>query len=147
VSVADSKAASGPVSEHRLRRRVQFHETDTAGVVHFSWFFRYMEEAEHAMWRAAGLSIYTHGSEIHWPRVSAACEFRQPLRFEEEFDVTVWIAAITARTIRYGCELTRGGEVVANGSMTVACVATAGAEMRAVPIPAGVLARFEVRPS
>ena len=44
-------------SEYRLRRRVQFYETDAAGIVHFSWFFRYMEEAEHALWREAGLSI------------------------------------------------------------------------------------------
>ena len=43
--------------EYRLKRRVQFYETDMAGIVHFSWFFRYLEEAEHAMWRAAGLSI------------------------------------------------------------------------------------------
>ncbi|HCE02754.1 MAG TPA: acyl-CoA thioesterase, partial [Acidobacteria bacterium] len=45
------------MSEFRLTRRVQFYETDSAGIVHFSVFFRYMEEAEHAMWRAAGLSI------------------------------------------------------------------------------------------
>ena len=44
-------------SEYRLKRRVQFYETDMAGIVHFSWFFRYLEEAEHAMWREAGLSI------------------------------------------------------------------------------------------
>ena len=47
-------------SEFRLRRRVQFYETDAAGMVHFSWFFRYMEEAEHALWREAGLSIAQH---------------------------------------------------------------------------------------
>ena len=33
-------------SEYRLNRRVLFHETDMAGVVHFSYFLRYMEEAE-----------------------------------------------------------------------------------------------------
>ena len=43
--------------EYRLKRRVQFYETDMAGIVHFSWFFRYLEEAEHAMWREAGLTI------------------------------------------------------------------------------------------
>ena len=48
-------------SEYRLRRRVQFHETDAAGIVHFSWFYRYMEEAEHALWRQAGLSIHSPG--------------------------------------------------------------------------------------
>ena len=73
----------------RLRRRVQFYETDAAGIVHFSWFFRYMEEAEHALWREAGLSIHPPVSDIGWPRVAAACEFHRALKFEQEFDVTI----------------------------------------------------------
>ena len=92
---------ANPVSEYRLRRRVQFYETDAAGIVHFSWFFRYMEEAEHALWRAAGLSIAPPGSEVAFPRVSAAFDFHRPLRFEEEFDVHIRVAAITEKTIRY----------------------------------------------
>ena len=48
----------------RYARRVQFGETDMAGIVHFSWMFRYMEEAEHALWRAAGLSIHPPGTEV-----------------------------------------------------------------------------------
>ena len=38
-----------------MRRRVRFYEVDGAGIVHFSWFFRYMEEAEYELWRSAGL--------------------------------------------------------------------------------------------
>jgi len=60
------------VSEYRLRRRVQFYETDAAGIVHFSWFFRYMEEAEHALWREAGLSIAPVVADVGWPRVAAS---------------------------------------------------------------------------
>ena len=41
------------------RRRVEFAETDAAGIVHFSVFFRYMEEAEHALWRNAGMASST----------------------------------------------------------------------------------------
>ena len=53
------------------RRRVEFAETDAAGMVHFSVFFRYMEEAEHAAWRAAGLDIFEGHEEQSWPRISA----------------------------------------------------------------------------
>ncbi len=66
-------------SGFRYLRRVQFHETDQAGVAHFSWFFRYMEEAEHALWRAAGLSIDRAGCDTGWPRVSATFDFKSPL--------------------------------------------------------------------
>ena len=67
-----------PISEFRYRRLVQFAETDLAGVVHFSCFFRYMEEAEHALWRAAGLTIAPRDSDLGFPRVSASIDFLAP---------------------------------------------------------------------
>ena len=85
--------------EYRYRRRVQFAETDLAGIVHFSMMFRYMEEAEHALWRAAGLTISARGSDIGWPRLAAECQFRSRLYFEEEFDVLVRIAEVKTRTL------------------------------------------------
>ena len=123
------------VSEHRLRRRVQFYETDVAGIVHFSWFYRYMEEAEHALWREAGLSIYRAGSEIGWPRVAASFEFYRPLRFEDEFDVHVRIAEMTRRTIRYTCTIGKDDVTIAEGAMTIACVRRNGHEIKSADIP------------
>ena len=97
-------------SEHRIRRRVQFHETDAAGIVHFSCFFLYMEEAEHALWREAGLSIASSETGVGFPRVAANFEFHRPLRFEDEFEVSIRIAAIEDKTIRYTCLITRDGD-------------------------------------
>ena len=132
-------------SEYRLKRRVQFYETDAAGIVHFSWFFRYMEEAEHALWRQAGLSIAPPEAEIGWPRVAASFEFRRPLRFEDEFEVWLGVAAITEKTIRYACRMTMGDAQIATGSLTIACVnkRPQGA-MKSIPIPADIAARFQI---
>ena len=73
-------------------RRVEFAETDAAGMVHFSMFFRYMEEAEHAAWRAAGLNIWESGEGLSWPRIAAQCDFKSPLKFQDEFEVRSAIA-------------------------------------------------------
>ena len=132
------------ISQHRLRRRVQFYETDTAGVVHFSWYFRYMEEAEHALWREAGLSIHPPHGDIVWPRVSASFDFQRPLRFEQEFDVVIRIAEITARTIRYTSTRSDGDTIFATGSITAACAQKADGRMKAADIPPDILACFEV---
>lgn len=130
--------------EHRIRRRVQFHETDAAGMVHFTVFFRYMEEAEHALWREAGLSIAPEGSEIGWPRVATSFEYHRPLRFEEEFDVTIRVTKVLARTIEYACEITRDGSKIASGSLRIACVSRRpGEQMRSTSIPADIVARFQ----
>jgi YbgC/YbaW family acyl-CoA thioester hydrolase len=134
-------------SEFTLRYRVRFHETDMAGVVHFSWFFKYMEEAEHALWREAGLKIAARSDGLRWPRVSASCEFRSPLRFEDEVDVSIRVSAITTSTIRYACLMTRGGVRVATGSMTVACAALLeGDVLKAAPVPDEVRAALQVTP-
>src|SRR5688572_30882471 len=102
-------AASGsPVSEHTLRRRVFFYEVDSAGIVHFSNYFRYMEEAEHGLWRAAGLSIGHSEAGVGFPRVSAGFEYHRPLRFEDEVDIRIRIVGISEKSMRYTCALTRG---------------------------------------
>ena len=134
-------------SEYRFRRRVQFYETDAAGIVHFSWFFRYMEEAEHALWREAGLSIAPPDAEIGWPRVAASFDFHSALRFEEEFDVWLRVAGMTKKTIRYTCVLAQGETKVATGTLTVACVRHRPNEpMKAIEIPPEIAARFQVAP-
>jgi YbgC/YbaW family acyl-CoA thioester hydrolase len=132
-------------SEYRLRRRVQFHETDAAGIVHFSCFFRYMEEAEHALWRDAGLSIHPPESEIGWPRIAASCDFHAALRFEDEFDVWIRVADLTRKTMRYTFELARGATKIATGTISIACVRRRPDQpMEAIEIPADIAARFQV---
>jgi acyl-CoA thioester hydrolase len=134
-----------PLSEYHLRRRVQFYETDVAGIVHFSWFFRYMEEAEHALWRDAGLSIHPPGADIGWPRVAASFEFHRALRFEDEFDVRLRITELTRKTMTYTCVLTRGATTIASGAMTIACVhKQPDHAMKAIEIPADIARRFQV---
>jgi 4-hydroxybenzoyl-CoA thioesterase/acyl-CoA thioester hydrolase len=136
-----------PVSEHRLTRRVQFHETDAAGLVHFSAFFRYMEEGEHALWRAAGLSIHPAGTEVGWPRLSASFEYHRPLRFEDEFEIRMQVAAVDRSTISYVCRLTRGDEAIATGRLKIICVSRRpDAPLKAISIPPDIAARFRAVP-
>jgi YbgC/YbaW family acyl-CoA thioester hydrolase len=136
-----------PLSEYRCARRVQFYETDAAGIVHFSWYFRYMEEAEHALWRAVGLSVASPDSKVGWPRVSASFDYHRALHFEDEFDIRLRVAEVGTRTIRFACALTRSTERVATGALTIACVTRSpGERMKAVPIPADIKARFRVAP-
>ncbi|HET7696366.1 MAG TPA: thioesterase family protein [Vicinamibacterales bacterium] len=129
--------------EFRVSRRVLFSETDVAGLVHFSNFFRYFEDAEHALWRQAGLSIHPERSPIGWPRVSASCEFHRPLKFEQEFEIAVRIAEMTKRTIAYTGEITRNGEKIAGAAWKIACVARlADGSIKSADIPGDVAGRL-----
>ena len=134
-----------PLSEFTLRRRVTFHEVDSAGIVHFSIYFRYMEEAEHALWRAAGVSIAARDANVGYPRVSAAFDYHRPLRFEDEFDARIRIVSIRDKSLRYVCTLTKGDEKIATGTVTVVCVSKGeDGVMKARPLPPDIAGRFEV---
>ena len=125
-----------PTREYIHRRRIQFYETDLAGIVHFSWYFRYMEEAEHALWRASGLSIADPASPVGFPRVAATCDYQAPLRFEDEIEIVVRIETINKRSIKYACTIVRGEMTVATGTLTAACILkAAGPPFAAAEIP------------
>lgn len=110
-------------STFRLTRRVAFSETDAAGIVHFAQFFRYMEDTEHAMLRDLGLSVHRDiGDDVAgFPRVSAACDYKKPLRFEEVFTVDVHIPAKTDKSVTYGFTFRKADETepVATGTLKV----------------------------
>lgn len=95
------------------------------------------------MWRAAGLSIALAGSDIGFPRVSTSFDFHAPLHFEDEFEVWIRIEAISPRTIRYACTITRGETKIATGTMTAVCVQKTSAPMRATEIPKEIAERFQ----
>ncbi|HET9191957.1 MAG TPA: thioesterase family protein [Vicinamibacterales bacterium] len=134
------------ISEWRLRRRVRFYEVDGAGIVHFSWYFRYMEEAEYELWRSAGLRAADLPG-IVLPRVAASFDYRRPLRFEDEFEARIQITSIREKSIAYSCVLTLGEETIATGTMAIACVRTApGEPMRAISWPAEIGERLEAAP-
>ena len=114
-----------------------------AGIVHFSWMFRYMEEAEHAAWRAAGLSIAEQNSDLGWPRVAASFDFRNPLRFEDEFDVSVRLVEVGTRSLQYEHTISRGEVLIGTGLMKTVCTRTgADGSMRAAEIPAEIIGKL-----
>lgn len=127
----------------RYTRRVQFAETDLAGIVHFTHFFRYMEEAEHALWRAAGLSIAKAGETTGWPRLAAAFDYKAPLRFEDEFHIGVRIAEASRRTLQYEFTLMLGDVLVGRGTITTGLVTKApGEQMKMLDLPEDIVARL-----
>lgn len=129
------------------QRRVEFHETDLAGIVHFSNFYRYMETAEHEFMRSLGHSIHQQmgEAEIGWPRVSATCDFRKPARNDDVLIIRLSIKEIRTRSVRYGFQFFIDVEEppIATGSIAAVCVKFEDDSIAAVPIPDQIRADLE----
>ncbi len=138
--------------EFKMTRRIEFAETDMAGIVHFSNFFKMMEATEHAFFRSLGFSI--HGHEVDcttgWPRVSASCDYFRPLRFEDEVEIHLLVAEVRSRSIRYDFIFRRpaDGVEVARGRVAAVCamVDKKTGTLAAVAIPDAIRARIETAP-
>jgi acyl-CoA thioester hydrolase len=106
------------------QRRVQFSETDMAGIVHFANFYRWMEETEHEYFRSRGLKIMQtlpDGQVLGWPRVSASCNYSAPARYEDEIDCRLDVERVGVRSVTYLIEFWRGATKLAAGRMKTAC--------------------------
>ena len=129
----------------RTRRRVEFRDTDAAGIMHFSVFFTMMEQAEHELLRSIGLSVM-HTSDpdaLSWPRVSASCDYKSSVRFEDELDISVTVHRIGEKSIQYRHEFKHSDRLVAMGEMTtVCCRFDAERKLSSVEIPQNIRDKF-----
>ena len=133
-------------SEFRLRKLVEYAHTDMAGIVHHTQFFHYMEEVEHAFLRSLGLSAVTSegGRTVGWPRVACSFDFKQPLFFEDEFELRLVVERMGARSVTYRVEVTRKGESIALGHSTcVCCELLSPGKLRSMDIPAAYRERVQ----
>lgn len=135
-----------PVDRFLFRRRIEFAETDAAGIMHFSHFFRFMESAEHAFYRSLGFSVHEFRPEpggplIGWPRVHAEADFRLPLEFEEVVEIELRVIEVRSRSMRYEFRFWKDPDgaraLAATGAFAVACVRldAPDGKMVAVEIP------------
>lgn len=139
--------------EFKTTRRVEFNETDMAGIVHFTNFFRYMESVEHAFLRSLGHSVVMPGltPPVGFPRVHASCDFKHPIRFEEVMELHLLVAEKRPRSIAYEIRIRRIEPAptveIAIGRLVVVCVCKGpDGRMEAVPIPDSLASQIEAAP-
>jgi acyl-CoA thioester hydrolase len=133
------------VREFVIQRRVQFSETDMAGVMHFSNYFRWMEEVEHAFLRSLGMSVVQkHGDEeLSWPRVQVSCEYFAPLYFEDEVDIHLRVSEIRDKSLIYEATFLRKASRVALGRIKMVCCRWVDNKFESVRIPDAIRTKLE----
>lgn len=138
------------VDRFSTRRRIEFSDTDLAGIVHFSRFYVFMESAEHEFLRSVGTSVHTEidGQQIGWPRLSASCEFFRPVRFEDWLELEVLVERKGTKSMTYRVFFRHDGDLIARGRIASACcVLEPGKPPRAIPIPSQIADRFAASPA
>ena len=121
----------------KTQRRVEFNETDMAGIAHFTNYFKYMEEAEHGFLRSRGLSVVLDDAKgkLGFPKLSAKCDYMRPVRYEDVIDIEVAIRCEDGKSLTYDCAFSVGERKLGAGQLRVAfCRFPADKPPYAVPI-------------
>ena len=135
-----------------IERRIEFRDTDAAGIVHFSAFFPMMEAAEHAMLRSLGIPVLPESETqlpdgttlppVTWPRIAANCRYCVAARFEDLLQIQVRVTHIGNSSVEYHCRFLRGDELIAEGTLAAVCCYLnhstehgAGSHLTKTPIP------------
>src|SRR5580693_4149637 len=140
--------------EFKATRRVEFSDTDMAGIMHYANFFRFMETAEHAFFRTLGFSIVMGKVDppLAWPRVHAECDFKAPLYFEDEVEIHLLVSEKKSKALSYIFKFRKLNASppveVARGALTVVCVRRRrDGTMAACTIPPLVAGKIQVAPT
>jgi acyl-CoA thioester hydrolase len=118
---------------------VHWSDVDLAGVVYFPHFFRYFSMTETEFYRSLGPTMLEleESLAIRLPRVDAHCRYLKPVRFGEQIRVELVIDDISRKTIKYGFDVLREGQLVAQGHLLIASVSMS--DFKSVPLPEKLL--------
>ena len=137
---------------YATRRRVEFCDTDMAGISHFTNFFKYMEQAEHEFLRHVGKNVvlYDERGTMGFPKLEAHCRYRHPAVHGAELVIELTIICDDGKTIQYDCSIFDSEQsnanriLLAEGFLRVACCRFPPDGLPfPIPIPDHVLAAIE----
>ncbi len=109
----------------KIIQKVQFSETDMAGIVHFSNYLKYMEAAESELFSKLKIPLIENNSDfiIGWPRVNVSCDFQSYLKFNDFVEISLLIEEVSQKSIKYQFEFNKIEEnllsIVGNGKMVI----------------------------
>jgi acyl-CoA thioesterase FadM len=122
---------SSALASIRIAQRVEWMDTDAAGIYHWTTVARFGEAAEAALHNALGIAAETFGAT---PRLGVSLSFRRPLRFNDAAWVTLAVTSVGRSSVHYRLEVTGAdGAEIAGGEIVTCLVEPGGGRSRPWP--------------
>lgn len=132
-SALDTPYAGGFIgSTHHFALRVYFEDTDTAGIVYYANYLRFMERARSDMLRAIGIdqrSVLEAGGGVY-AVAEAAIKYHAPARLDDALQVLSSVRALRAASVVIHQRVMRGAQLLAEATVTAAFLAPDGRPQR-----------------
>ena len=115
--------------------RVYWEDTDAGGIVFYANYLKFFERARTEWLRSLGVEQHVLRARTGAMFIvsDAALRYRSPARLDDLLDVTVDVLDAARATLRIGQQALRGGELLADGEIRIACVDTPSLRPRRFP--------------
>ena len=119
-------------SEHQIRRRVQFHETDAAGIVYYANWLRFLERGRTELLRLLGQEHSALRDErgVHWVIRRCTIDYLKPARLDETIEVVTRCGELRGASLDMIQQARRGEEILVRAEIVVACMGAGGRPVR-----------------
>jgi acyl-CoA thioester hydrolase len=117
---------------HRFALRVYFEDTDTAGIVYYANYLRFMERARSDMLRAVGVDQRgaMDAGEGVYAVAQVEIKYRSPARLDDALVVVSRVLEVRAATVLIHQRVMRGDEVLTDATVTAAFLSLEGRPKR-----------------
>lgn len=117
---------------HRFALRVYFEDTDTAGIVYYANYLRFMERARSDMLRAVGVDQRQalEGGEGVYVVADVSIKYRGSAKLDDELVVVSSVREVRAATCVIHQRVMRGLEILTDAIVTAAFLSPEGRPKR-----------------
>lgn len=127
------------IDTHTAEIRVRYSETDAMGFLHHGNYASYFEEARTDLFRVNGGDYRAmEESGLYFVVVDMSVRFRKPAQYDDVLSVTVTLDAATPARLKHSYRITRGEDLIAQGTTQLAMVNREGKVQRITASVAGV---------
>ena len=119
-------------SEHRFALTVYFEDTDTAGVVYYANYLKFMERARSDMLRAAGIdqrAAIDDGTGVY-AVAEANIRYHRPAKLGDDLVLVSTVQQVRAASVLIHQQVMRGAELLASATITAAFLTPDGRPTR-----------------
>ena len=121
------------MSDFYIEKRIYYHDTDAGGVVYYSNYFKYMEEARTEYLRKIGVDVADYISKgTLFAVVHLEADYKRPARYGDIIKASAAIESIGNASIHFNQEITKGDTLLVRAKVVLACITS---NMKACRVP------------
>lgn len=131
--------------KNSFNMRVNWGDTDKAGIVYYPNYFKWFDIAGHQFFRSIGLSPALLEKErgVILPLMDVQCTFVKPLNYDDVLTIKTEVSEIHNKVLKLNHEIYCGSDKTCYGHEVRGWVKNIDGDYKAVPIPKDVVAKLK----